>query len=111
MERTETGTITGHVRIRSKTQGIALSLGDRITMGMCCHTVKCPRGVLTADVYCSSKRKQASSIGLQSIQMTSCIYRPVDIGHFFAVLFSSEEEARHRRGAPRQERKERVGEG
>ena len=34
IERTEAGTITGHVRIRSKTQGIALSLGDRITMGM-----------------------------------------------------------------------------
>ena len=34
IERTESGTITGHVRIRSKTQGIALSLGDRITMGM-----------------------------------------------------------------------------
>ncbi|RXW23073.1 hypothetical protein EST38_g2770 [Candolleomyces aberdarensis] len=32
IERTEQGTITGHVRIRSKTQGIALSLGDRITM-------------------------------------------------------------------------------
>ncbi|TFL03311.1 adaptin N terminal region-domain-containing protein [Pterulicium gracile] len=31
IERTEAGTITGHVRIRSKTQGIALSLGDRIT--------------------------------------------------------------------------------
>ena len=35
VERTEAGTITGHVRIRSKTQGIALSLGDRITMGTC----------------------------------------------------------------------------
>jgi hypothetical protein len=34
IERLESGTITGHVRIRSKTQGIALSLGDRITMGM-----------------------------------------------------------------------------
>ena len=34
IERTEAGTITGHVRIRSKTQGIALSLGDRITMSM-----------------------------------------------------------------------------
>jgi hypothetical protein len=34
IERLETGAITGHVRIRSKTQGIALSLGDRITMGM-----------------------------------------------------------------------------
>ncbi|EKM61471.1 uncharacterized protein PHACADRAFT_248107 [Phanerochaete carnosa HHB-10118-sp] len=32
VEQTEQGTITGHVRIRSKTQGIALSLGDRITM-------------------------------------------------------------------------------
>ncbi|TFK67569.1 Coatomer, beta subunit [Pluteus cervinus] len=31
VERTEAG-VTGHVRIRSKTQGIALSLGDRITM-------------------------------------------------------------------------------
>jgi len=41
VERTEAGTITGHVRIRSKTQGIALSLGDRITM----------------------ERKQASSVG------------------------------------------------
>lgn len=35
IERTATGTVTGHVRIRSKTQGIALSLGDKITMGMC----------------------------------------------------------------------------
>lgn len=34
VERTEAGTITGHVRIRSKTQGIALSLGDRITISM-----------------------------------------------------------------------------
>ncbi|KAI6100404.1 coatomer beta subunit appendage platform-domain-containing protein [Pisolithus croceorrhizus] len=32
IEKTETGAIAGHVRIRSKTQGIALSLGDRITM-------------------------------------------------------------------------------
>ena len=31
IERTENG-VTGHVRIRAKTQGIALSLGDRITM-------------------------------------------------------------------------------
>ncbi|KAF8488690.1 putative coatomer complex beta chain [Gautieria morchelliformis] len=28
----DTGVITGHVRIRSKTQGIALSLGDKITL-------------------------------------------------------------------------------
>ncbi len=34
IERTGARTITGHVRIRSKTQGIALSLGDKITMGM-----------------------------------------------------------------------------
>jgi len=32
IERLESGAITGHVRIRSKTQGIALSLGDKITM-------------------------------------------------------------------------------
>jgi coatomer subunit beta len=31
IERTEAGNITGHVRIHSKTQEIALSLGDRIT--------------------------------------------------------------------------------
>ncbi|KZS93333.1 coatomer protein [Sistotremastrum niveocremeum HHB9708] len=31
VEKTEDGTIVGHVRIRSKTQGIALSLGDKIT--------------------------------------------------------------------------------
>lgn len=29
----DTGAIQGHVRIRSKTQGIALSLGDKITLG------------------------------------------------------------------------------
>lgn len=33
VEKTEEGTIVGHVRIRSKTQGIALSLGDKITQG------------------------------------------------------------------------------
>lgn len=33
IEKMETGSISGHVRIRSKTQGIALSLGDRITLG------------------------------------------------------------------------------
>ncbi|WFC98855.1 coatomer subunit beta [Malassezia yamatoensis] len=32
IERLDDGTIQGHVRIRSKTQGIALSLGDKITM-------------------------------------------------------------------------------
>ncbi|KAK1923557.1 ER to Golgi transport-related protein [Papiliotrema laurentii] len=32
LEKTEDGSITGHVRIRSKTQGIALSLGDKITI-------------------------------------------------------------------------------
>lgn len=34
IEKTEAG-IVGHVRIRSKTQAIALSLGDRITMCEC----------------------------------------------------------------------------
>jgi coatomer subunit beta len=29
--------IQGHVRIRSKTQGIALSLGDKITVGRFTH--------------------------------------------------------------------------
>ena len=33
IERLDDGTIQGHVRIRSKTQGIALSLGDKITLG------------------------------------------------------------------------------
>lgn len=32
IERSEDGTVQGHVRIRSKTQGIALSLGDKITV-------------------------------------------------------------------------------
>jgi coatomer subunit beta len=27
-----TGTLAGYIRIRSKTQGIALSLGDKITL-------------------------------------------------------------------------------
>jgi coatomer subunit beta len=31
VEKTPAG-LTGHVRIRAKTQGIALSLGDRVTM-------------------------------------------------------------------------------
>lgn len=31
-EEKETTTVQGHVRIRAKTQGIALSLGDRITV-------------------------------------------------------------------------------
>ncbi|OBZ88781.1 Coatomer subunit beta [Choanephora cucurbitarum] len=32
IEKTSDGPITGHIRIRSKTQGIALSLGDKITL-------------------------------------------------------------------------------
>ncbi|KAI8369392.1 adaptin N terminal region-domain-containing protein [Radiomyces spectabilis] len=32
IEKTGEGPITGHIRIRSKTQGIALSLGDKITL-------------------------------------------------------------------------------
>ena len=33
LEKSEDGSITGHVRIRSKTQGIALSLGDKVGDG------------------------------------------------------------------------------
>jgi len=32
IEKNGEGPITGHIRIRSKTQGIALSLGDKITL-------------------------------------------------------------------------------
>ncbi|KAF7728208.1 coatomer subunit beta [Apophysomyces ossiformis] len=32
IEKTSSGSIAGHIRIRSKTQGIALSLGDKITL-------------------------------------------------------------------------------
>ncbi|KAI8337218.1 adaptin N terminal region-domain-containing protein [Chlamydoabsidia padenii] len=32
IEKTGDGSITGHIRIRSKTQGLALSLGDKITL-------------------------------------------------------------------------------
>lgn len=32
IEELDDGSIQGHVRIRSKTQGIALSLGDKITV-------------------------------------------------------------------------------
>ena len=45
LEKGEDGAIAGHVRIRSKTQGIALSLGDKVS-------VICPEGgsrVLDAD--------------------------------------------------------------
>ncbi len=33
IEKLDTGVINGHVRIRRKMQGIALALGDRITLG------------------------------------------------------------------------------
>ena len=33
IEKTQAGILEGHIRIRSKTQGIALSLGDAITIG------------------------------------------------------------------------------
>lgn len=32
VEKTGAGTLEGHIRIRSKTQGIALALGDKITL-------------------------------------------------------------------------------
>ena len=60
VERTESGTITGHVRIRSKTQGIALSLGDRITMGGHLSPATLASHLLT--VVCSAKRQHAACI-------------------------------------------------
>lgn len=32
IEKMADGSVAGHIRIRSKTQGIALSLGDKITL-------------------------------------------------------------------------------
>lgn len=45
----DTGTIQGHVRIRSKTQGIALSLGDKITLGM--KIISVEGGILLTVIY------------------------------------------------------------
>lgn len=59
VERTEAGTITGHVRIRSKTQGIALSLGDRITMGTFSIIARC---TVLMDGHNSAKGQQTSCI-------------------------------------------------
>ena len=53
IERTEAGTITGHVRIRSKTQGIALSLGDKITLGMFFFSRLAGSRLIS---FCSAKR-------------------------------------------------------
>jgi len=39
LEKSADRTISGHVRIRSKTQGIALSLGDKITQGRLFTTI------------------------------------------------------------------------
>lgn len=50
----DAGVITGHVRIRSKTQGIALSLGDKITLGESVEGGDSPH--LGADSCCSAKR-------------------------------------------------------
>jgi hypothetical protein len=58
IERTEAGTVTGHVRIRSKTQGIALSLGDKITMGMCVILSIC---CLTSDLLVSLQLKKKTN--------------------------------------------------
>ena len=62
VERTEAGTIIGHVRIRSKTQGIALSLGDRITMGEYCTLWDLWLWLMLMISLCSTKREQASCI-------------------------------------------------
>ena len=48
------GTITGHVRIRSKTQGIALSLGDKITLGAF-RVVICGQCAESFFFFCSAK--------------------------------------------------------
>lgn len=53
----DTGTIQGHVRIRSKTQGIALSLGDKITLGKhVAYQVVRDRSRLTLETIRSAKR-------------------------------------------------------
>ncbi len=53
----DTGTIQGHVRIRSKTQGIALSLGDKITLGKhVAYWVIRDRSRLTFETMRSAKR-------------------------------------------------------
>jgi hypothetical protein len=55
VEKTANG-LMGHVRIRAKTQGIALSLGDRITMGVCFPVYRC---ALTESLH-SAERRQAA---------------------------------------------------
>ncbi|OBZ68501.1 Coatomer subunit beta [Grifola frondosa] len=57
VERTEGGTINGHVRIRSKTQGIALSLGDRITMDSVSCCIPCLNDNLD-DIWSVSERER-----------------------------------------------------
>jgi len=42
IEKGADGLLQGHVRIRSKTQGIALSLGDRITLSQKVRTIHFP---------------------------------------------------------------------
>ena len=57
----EDGTIKGHVRIRSKTQGIALSLGDRITLGESACLFSFPDEALMTVVLiivCSAAQKE-----------------------------------------------------
>jgi hypothetical protein len=59
IEKTEAGNITGHVRIRSKTQGIALSLGDRITMGDISPVLDC---VLLAETNFIAQKDNKPSV-------------------------------------------------
>jgi hypothetical protein len=66
IERTEEGTITGHVRIRSKTQGIALSLGDRITMSASLYLI--PVCLYILNCHCSAKGRKDSC----DIEMLAC---------------------------------------
>lgn len=45
-----TGLIQGHVRIRSKTQGIALSLGDKITLCKHAFSLAEKRGLIASTI-------------------------------------------------------------
>jgi hypothetical protein len=88
IERTEGGTITGHVRIRSKTQGIALSLGDRITMGeSSCYFKSAWRPLMQA--FCSTKGHQGSiGLGWTSAWWT-CTHFPSQLCNNYCVKFSA----------------------
>lgn len=85
---TDTGTIQGHVRIRSKTQGIALSLGDKITLGK--HIVLwmiCDSSGLTHDTLCSSKRRDESRLAIDGTPYFWSSWDSVPLLLYFAKNF------------------------